>query len=81
MKAESLLEAAHRATGGLGLDIQTFGGDGRVEVRWRRDYDGGVWSDERVISAESIDAALRAVVSWENEQDAEEQAAQDENFG
>lgn len=75
-----LLNQVHDRIGGLGLNIQTFGGDGTVEIRWRRDYDG-VWSDERFVSARNIDQALRYVIAYEDEADAEEQAEQLENFG
>ena len=65
-----LLRQVHLRTG-LGVDISTWV-DGTVEIRWKRDYDG-VWSDERMVIADSLDAALRGVLKAEDEADAEEE--------
>lgn len=65
---DELLTRIHALLGGLGLDIRTFGGDGTVEIRWRRDF-GGEWSDERFTTAPTLAVALRQVLEYENESD------------
>lgn len=76
---DQLLARVHEATGGLGVDIQTFGGDGSIEIRWRRDY-GDCWSDERFTNAPTMTEALWQVIEYEREADradAEEEAAEE----
>lgn len=40
-----------------------------ITARWRRDYADEGLSDERCIDAPSIDAALQAILQWEDEED------------
>lgn len=68
-----LLPRVHDRLGGLGVDISTFG-DGTVEARWRRDYDGE-WSDERFTSGHAITEVLEAILAYEDEADAAEEKA------
>jgi hypothetical protein len=65
---DELLAQVHRRLGGLGIDMQTFGETGTVEIRWKRSYDG-VSSDERFTSAESLVDALWQVLDTEAEAD------------
>jgi hypothetical protein len=71
-QTDRLLDAVHERVGsaesGEGLTINTWDEHGRVEVRWCRSYDG-VLSDERVIVADCLTAALRAVLDYEDEAD------------
>jgi len=69
--ADELLTQVHERLGGVGVDILTFGGDGTVEVRWRRSYDG-VLSDERFASAGTLVDALAQVLAHEDVADADE---------
>jgi hypothetical protein len=66
--ADQLLARVHQRLGWLGVDIATFGGSDDVEIRWRRNYNGA-WSDERQTSAQSLVAALQAVLDWEDAAD------------
>ena len=74
-KADPMMDGlglVHRRLGGLGIDIQTFGGAGanpRIEVRWRRSYDG-VLSDERFASACTLEEAIGRVLDYEEYADA-----------
>jgi hypothetical protein len=68
---KKLLARVHKRLGGLGVDIQTFGETGHVEIRWRRDYgDGSGISDQRCLETDSIGSALRGVLEWEDVEDA-----------
>lgn len=68
----ALLVTVHERIGGVGLDIQTFGGDHSVEIRWRRDYGDAGLSDERFASAPSLSLALEHVIAHEDAADEDE---------
>lgn len=75
---DDLLGKVHRRIGGLGFDIQTFGGQDaspRIEARWRRDY-GGEWSEERQTHGDGFAEVLQAILDYEDEADrVDEEAA------
>lgn len=71
MTTDELLAHVHERLGGLGVDIQTFG-DGTVEVRWKRSYDG-IWSDERWAATSSLTAALNHILKHEADADIEDE--------
>ncbi len=73
LSADALLARVHERIGGLGVDIRTFGESGQIEIHWKRDY-AGVWSDERFLTADSLSAALRAILDHENQADREDAA-------
>ena len=70
---DNLLRKVHVRLG-LGVDIQTFS-DGTVEIRWKRDYGEGYgWSDERWATERSLEAALNAVLKYEDAADLRERS-------
>lgn len=73
MSIDDLLKRVHARLGGYGLDITTSGVVDCGEVRWHRSY-GGVRSDERFISAETLIDALWEVLKYEDEADVRDQA-------
>ena len=74
---QKLLRQVHRRLGGLGVDIQTFGEDHTVSVRWYRSYDGEL-SDERMIDGfADITSALEAVLACEDAEDLEAAAEEE----
>jgi hypothetical protein len=74
--ADTLLQEVHARLGG-GVDIQTYLG-GLVEIRWRRQYDDGVLSDERYTNDPTLSGALKEVLRHEDRADAADCSEEDE---